>query len=233
MPAVVLAGVLLIGVATVTGAWLARRHAARREICFGAAAGALLVIAGLHLLPDAWSGAIQAGLPGWTVLGIAGVSFVLTGVAARRGCACQAEREAAGGARTACALAVHRILEGAALALISTVTVAVALAVHALAEGLAAGTLLGSVSRRRAAMWLPIMCVSPLAGAVIAEVRPVSPTIEPILLAIAAGVLGQAARVSLAAAFRHVRLAQLVLSRPAAATMIAAAVTLVAVRGVG
>jgi zinc transporter ZupT len=233
MPAVVLAGVVLIGLATVAGAWLARRHAARREICFGAAAGALLVIAGLHLLPDAWAGASQVGLPGWIVLGIAAASFLVTGIAARKGCACQEDREAAGGARTACALAVHRLLEGAALALISTVAVAVALAVHALAEGLAAGTLLSSVSRRRAALWLTIMCVSPLAGAVIAEVRPVSPSIEPVLLAIAAGVLGQAARVSLAAAFRHVRLAKVVLSTPAAATMIAAAVTLVAVRGVG
>src|SRR5580658_5540409 len=134
MPPVVLAGVVLIGLATVTGAWLARRHAARREILFGAAAGALLVIAGLHLLPDAWAAAGQVGLPGWLVLIIAAASFVLTGLAASRGCTCQADREAAGGARAASALAVHRLLEGAALALVSTVTVAVALAVHALAE---------------------------------------------------------------------------------------------------
>jgi len=46
----VVAGALLIGAATIVGAWLAHRHAARRELCFGAAAGALLVIAGLHLL---------------------------------------------------------------------------------------------------------------------------------------------------------------------------------------
>jgi hypothetical protein len=56
-PELVVASALLIGIATVAGAWLARQHAARRELCFGAAAGALLVIAGLHLLPDAWSAA--------------------------------------------------------------------------------------------------------------------------------------------------------------------------------
>src|SRR5690242_2230010 len=62
-PGLAVAGALLIGGATVAGAWLARRHAARRELCFGAAAGALLVIAGLHLLPDAWSAARQTALP--------------------------------------------------------------------------------------------------------------------------------------------------------------------------
>jgi hypothetical protein len=56
-------GALLIGAAAVAGAWLARRHAARRELCSGAAAGALLVIAGLHLLPDAWSAARQTAIP--------------------------------------------------------------------------------------------------------------------------------------------------------------------------
>ena len=66
-PGLVVTGALLIGAATVAGAWLARRHAARRELCFGAAAGALLVIAGLHLLPDAWSAARQTAIPAWTI----------------------------------------------------------------------------------------------------------------------------------------------------------------------
>jgi hypothetical protein len=55
---------LLVGAATMAGAGLARRHAARRELCFGAAAGALLVIAGAHLLPDAWSAALRSGRGG-------------------------------------------------------------------------------------------------------------------------------------------------------------------------
>ena len=63
----VVTSALLIGAATVSGAWLARRHAARRELCFGAAAGALLVIAGLHLLPDAWSAARQTAIPALAV----------------------------------------------------------------------------------------------------------------------------------------------------------------------
>jgi hypothetical protein len=229
VPVLVLAGGVAIGLATLAGAWLARRCAARRELAFGAAAGALLVIAGAHLLPDAWSGAGQADIPAWAVPAAAAASFALADLAARAGCTCQADREAAGGAATAGGLAAHRLLEGAALALASSLTVAVALIAHALAEGLAAGTLL----RRRAAWWLAAMCASPIVGAAVAEIRPVPAGAEPVLLAVAAGVLGQAARVSLAAAFRHVRLARIAATRPAAAALIAAAVTALAVRGAG
>ena len=57
LPGLVLAGAGLVAAATVAGAWLACRRPGHREIWFAAAAGALLVIAGLHLLPDAWAGA--------------------------------------------------------------------------------------------------------------------------------------------------------------------------------
>ncbi len=57
----ILAGSLLMAVATVLGALLALRRPGRHEAWLGAAAGALLVIAGLHLLPDAWS---RPALPG-------------------------------------------------------------------------------------------------------------------------------------------------------------------------
>jgi zinc transporter ZupT len=232
-PVLVLAGGLMIGLATLAGAWLARRQAARRELCFGAAAGALLVIAGLHLLPDAWDGARQAGISPWVIPVAALASFAVAGLAVRRGCTCQADRETAGGGGAAGALAVHRLLEGAALALTSSVMVAAALIVHALAEGLAAGTLLGHASRRGRALWLTAMCASPIVGAAITEIWPFPARLEPVLLAVAAGVLGQAARVSLAAAFRHVRLARIAVSSPAAAALIAAVVTTLAVHGAG
>jgi len=229
----VIAGGLLIGLATLTGAWLARRHAARRELCLGAAAGALLVIAGLHLLPDAASAAEAAGTVVWAVPAVAVLSFALAGIAVRSGCTCQRDREAAGGAGTAGALAFHRMLEGAALALSGSITVAIALVVHALAEGLAVATLLSSVSRRRAALWLAAMCAGPIAGAAIAEIGTWPARVEPLLVAAAAGVLGQAARVSLVAAFQQVRPARLAMSRPAAAMLIAAVVTTAAVHGAG
>jgi zinc transporter ZupT len=233
IPALAVAGGLMIALATLAGVWLARRHAARRELCFGAAAGALLVIAGVHLLPDAWSGAGQAGIPAWTVPAVAVLSFALAGLAVRRGCTCQREREAAGGAGTAAALTAHRLLEGAAVALAGSATVTVALTVHALAEGLAAGTLLSSVPRRRAAWWLTALCASPVVGAAITEFGQFPARVEPVLLAVAAGVLAQAARVSLAAAFRRVRVAGIAVSPPAAATLIAAVITTLAAHGAG
>ena len=225
----VVASALLIGAATVAGAWLARRHAARRELCFGAAAGALLVIAGLHLLPDAWSAARQTAIPALAVPMAAIAAFAVTGFAIRRGCACRAEREAAGGG----ALAAHRLLEGVAVVLAGSVMVTVALAVHALAEGLAAGTLLASAPRRQRVRWLAIMCASPAVGATLAVAWPFPATVQPVLLALAAGVLGQAARVSLSAAFQRARPVRLAMASPAAATLVAAASTALAVHLAG
>src|SRR5215510_14053155 len=62
LPGAVLAGAGLMAAATVAGAWLARRRPGQRQIWFAAAAGALLIIAGVHLLPDAWAVARTAGI---------------------------------------------------------------------------------------------------------------------------------------------------------------------------
>jgi ZIP family zinc transporter len=133
----------------------------------------------------------------------------------------------------AVALAIHRFLEGAAIALAGSVAVALALAVHAFGEGLATGALLGGQPRRRVAGWLALMCVSPVFGAVVADAFPVPEVAEPVLVATAAGVLAQAALVSLRAAFRGLRPRQLLVSRPAAVTTTAAVVTVLAVYGIG
>ena len=98
-------------------------------------------------------------------------------------------------------------------------------------------------------LWLAAMCVSPVAGAAVATAGLFPVRAEPVLLAVAAGVLGQAAKVSFGAAFRlaaehgepglasggivQAGFARLVLSAPAAATVVAAAITTLAVRGVG
>src|SRR6266702_704505 len=99
-PAPVLAGAALVAATTVAGAWLARRRPGHREIWFAAAAGALLIIAGLHLLPDAWSGARTARIwPGLVPLAAAG-AFAAAGLAARAGCGCQQHKEHASGPGT-------------------------------------------------------------------------------------------------------------------------------------
>lgn len=229
----VVAGSLLMAVATVLGALLALRGPGRQEAWLGAAAGVLLVIAGLHLLPDAWSAARAARIWPLAVPAAAVGSFAMAGLVARRGCACESGRHDVGGVGSAGALAVHRFLEGTALALTGSLTVAVALAVHAMAEGLAAGALLGSRYRRRVAGLLAAMCLSPVAGAATASAWRLPLPTEPVFLALAAGVLAQAARISLDAAIPRAPAGRRPAPRIAAAVLVAAVVTALAVRVAG
>ncbi len=224
------AGLALVAVGTVAGAWLARRREGQQHIWFGAAAGALLVIATVHLLPDAWAGAEDAGIPVWLVPGLAVTSFAVNVAVSRAGCTCAADEELASGAGSAAALAVHRFLEGAALALTGLITAA-ALAVHALGEGLAVGALLRTQPRRMA-VWLTVMCVGPVIGAVAADALPSLGVVEPLLLAVAAGILAQAARISLRAAFPR-RAGWRLSPAPAAATIVSATLTALAVYAAG
>jgi zinc transporter ZupT len=226
------AGAGLIAAATVAGAWLACRRRGSREIWFAAAAGALLVIAGLHLLPDAWGGAYAVRIWPPLVPMAATGAFTAAGPAARTGCGCRPHTEQAGGAGTAAALAIHRFLEGSAAALAASAAVAVALAVHAFAEGLAVGALLGA-RPRRVAGWLAAMSVSPILGAVAAGAFPVPQATEPVLLALAAGVIAQAAWVSLRAAFHGLCTSRRELSHTAASVAVAAVITALAVHTAG
>jgi len=228
----VVVGWLLMAAATVAGAWLAARGHGSREVSLGAAAGALLVIAGLHLLPDAWSAARVARIWPPAVLGVAMGSFAVSGLAARRGCSCGTESTHINGRGTAIAFAVHRFLEGSALAVTGSVIVAAALAIHALAEGIAAGTLLGRESRRRVGVWLAAMCLSPAVGAATAGAWLVPVTVTPLLLAAAAGVLAQAARMSLRVVHGTSNGSRTT-PRTAAALLATAAVTLIATRAMG
>jgi ZIP family zinc transporter len=229
LPGPVLAGAGLMAAATVAGAWLAHRGRGNREIWFAAAAGALLIIAGLHLLPDAWSAARDARIWPGLVPATAVAAFTAANLASRLGCTCQEHEQQASGVGAAAALAAHRFLEGSAIVLAGSVAVAVALAAHAFGEGLAAGALL----RHRVAGWLAAMCVSPILGAAAASAFAVPEAAEPVLLAVAAGILAQATWTSLRAAFRGLRPARLLLSRPAAAATTAAILTTLAVHAVG
>lgn len=222
----------VVCLATAGGAALARRRSGRPELWFGAAAGALLAIAGLHLLPDAWGDAREAGLwPGLVPITAVG-SFAVASAAARIGCTCDADQEHRSGAGSAGALAGHRFLEGAALALTGSVTVVLALAVHAFGEGLAVGALLAGRSRQRLVGWLAMMCVGTVVGVVTAGAYPLPQAARPLLVAVPAGVVAQAARVSLRVAFQHLR-PRILVSPAAVATLTAATVTAVAVHLAG
>jgi ZIP family zinc transporter len=227
-----LVGAGLIAAATAAGAWLAHRRSRHREIWLAAAAAALLVIAGLHLLPDAWgdAGAVELWAP---LLPMAAIgAFTVAGLAARSGCGCWEHTAQSSGAAAAAALALHRFLEGSAVALAASAAVAVALAVHAFAEGLAAGALLGAQPRRLAG-WLAAMSVSPILGAVTARAFPVPEATEPLLLALAGGVVAQAAWVGLRAAFHGLCTSRPEFSPTVATVAIAAIITALAVNAAG
>ncbi len=227
----VLGGLTVVALATLAGAWLAGGRGDRRQVWFGAAAGALLVIALVHLLPDAWSSARTAGVPVWLMPLAAVAAFAATIAVSRIGCACEADEEHASGSGAATALAIHRFLEGAALALTGPLT-AVALGVHAFGEGMAVGALLRG-RRRLLALWLALMCVGPVLGAIAVTALPALTPAEPFLLALAAGVLGQAARISLRAAFPKSLTGWRLSAAPTLALVVAASLTAVAVRLAG
>jgi hypothetical protein len=77
------------------------------------------------------------------------------------------------------------------------------------------------------------MSVSPVIGAAVTGVFPAPAASEPVLLALAAGILAQAAQVSLRAAFHGMRTSRLPLSHPAMAAAVAAIVTALAVHMAG
>jgi zinc transporter ZupT len=115
VPPRLMLGVAMVAAATVAGGWLAGRRRGHPEIWFAAAAGALLVIAGMHVLPDAWVDAGAARIwPGLVALTAVG-AFIATGLFARAGCGCHQHEERASGTATALALAIHRSLEGSAI----------------------------------------------------------------------------------------------------------------------
>lgn len=227
----VLAGTAVMAAATLAGAWLANRGNQHRQMWFGAAAGTLLVIALVHLLPDAWHGAGDSGLPAWLVPVVAATSFVVNRLVSRVGCTCQADEEHASGAWSAAALGLHRFLEGAALALSGFLT-AVALAAHAFGEGMSVAALLRGY-RRRLAAWLAVMCIGPAVGAAAVAVIPALDIAEPLLLAVAVGVLAQAAVISLRSAFPSLPARRRITPGPALAMLVAASLTALAVYGVG
>jgi hypothetical protein len=77
------------------------------------------------------------------------------------------------------------------------------------------------------------MCLGPVVGAVVTNAYRLPVAAGPLLVAIAAGIIAQAARISLHSAFGRMRSLAVLLSGPAAALTMAAAVTAVAVHITG
>ncbi|MER6000373.1 hypothetical protein ABT120_17510 [Nonomuraea angiospora] len=235
------AAVALVALSTLTGAYLARRNTASVSVWLAVASALMLVTALIDLLPDAWEEAEATGVPLW-VVGLAGVfGFVVITYFTRKGCGHSHDdggpggrhapgvhrrvRQAVsaavyGGVGTAAALSLHRMIEGATLALAASAVVVAALVIHSASEGLALTALL-DLARKRLAPWLTVSCLAPAAGVVLATVAPLPPQSVPILLGMITGVLLRTALIGLTIARDSRRLSRrhLVLAAAAVAAV--------------
>ncbi|HZD66188.1 MAG TPA: hypothetical protein VE152_08835 [Acidimicrobiales bacterium] len=180
-------GIGLMALATVGGAVLRWRLPRASPVPLAVAAACLLGVVGADLAPDIWRGMAAVGLPWWSaplaaMAGVAGAGALL-----RPGCPCRPGLARGGG--TGVALAAHRVLEGAAVAVTGSVAVVAALVLHAASEGFALTSLLGGERRRTIASWLTLACVAPAVGAVVLSVVPLPDQADPLLTAVVAGVL--------------------------------------------
>ncbi|KAB8188480.1 hypothetical protein FH608_044430 [Nonomuraea phyllanthi] len=211
------AAVALVTLSTLAGALLARRNSARIGIWLAVASALMLVTALVDLLPDAWQEAKETGVPFWLV-GLAGVfGFVVITYFTRKGCG-HGHDDGAGGGRhapglhrrvkqavsaavyggvgTAAALSLHRMIEGATLALAASAVVIAALVIHSASEGLALTALL-DLARTPSAPWLALSCLAPVAGVVLATAAPLPAQTVPVLLGMVTGVLLRTAVIGL------------------------------------
>jgi hypothetical protein len=213
----VLIGAALVAASTVGGVLLSRLSA-RRPVASSASVSVVLLAVVLgDLVPDVWRDLAESGTPWWAAVLAAAVGFGATVALVRRGCACVPRpdeqrqvdgSEVAGGTATAVAIGVHRALEGAVLALVTSVPVVAALVVHAAGEGFALGALLGRASRGRAAAWLLIACVSPLVGAIATGPARLPATVTPLTTSLVVGALLRTALLALRLAATRQRAAR-------------------------
>lgn len=171
----------LLGVALLVGATLAGTGLARSvrlpSQWLHAAAGVVLAVLVLDLLPEIWSSAgLAAMVCGYALAAALGsVSF----------------------GSAALGVAVHRLVEGALLALVISPAAIAAFVAHAMAEGFAVGATLHDAPHRTMAGWTAVACAAPVAGALL------MPSgwgrMQPVLTAVAAGAIARVAYKSLRA----------------------------------
>jgi zinc transporter ZupT len=178
-----LEGVALLAGATLAGAWLARRVRMPSGLLCGAA-GVVLAVLVLGLIPEIRADLAAADWPLWTGIAAALGGFGLAEALARISYG-----------SGAAAIGAHRFFEGATLALVVSPAAILAFLAHAVAEGFAVTVTLRDAPYRTVWRWLAVACVSPFAGAVL-----VPSGVHPILVAVAAGAIARAAVVSMRAA---------------------------------
>ncbi|GAA3226874.1 hypothetical protein [Actinocorallia longicatena] len=211
--------VLMIAVATLAGAWLARRLSGRVGLWLAATAAMLLAAALADMIPAARRDAAALILPFWPVLAALAAGFAGTALLTRRtgrrpggehapGRHKRARRVAGiavfAGTGAAYAVTTHRALESGAMAFGLTTTSMIAITVQALGAGLAM-TILLDLGDRRLFPWLAGACLAPALGILGAIFLPPPPALVPIQLGLASGILLCAALIALFLAAREAR----------------------------
>jgi len=191
-----LAGVAVIAAATLAGFWLAARSARLPAVILTCAAVALAAVVLADLAPDVWRDLRGSGPAWWTGAAAAlAAGYAAAEALARRGCACRADAPrsgAAAGTATAAALAAHRTVEGAAVALTGSAVVVAALAIHAAGEGFALGALLRAQRPSRVVLLLAIACLSPFVGALAFRHFALPGRVSALMTSVVAGVFARA-----------------------------------------
>lgn len=224
--------VATIAVATLFGAWVARRGSRKTAVLLVTASAMLLAGAVADVLPDAARAAERAGVPLWMMVQAVVGGFLTTALAVRRGhrfvgahAPGQHKRvkRVAGAALlagwgTAAALTVHRALESGTLTLTMSTVVLLAVIVHAVGAGLALTCLLDRAGQRLG-LWLALACLSPAIGIAAVMLVPLPPFLAPMLLATAAGVLLCAALIALKLAASEARRRNVLLAATVGASL--------------
>ncbi|AJT63029.3 hypothetical protein T261_1343 [Streptomyces lydicus] len=193
------AGLVLIVLGTLAGAWSVRRWPHRRGVMLPAAGGALLALAVFDLLPHALGDARETGLPLWMVPAGMAAGCIVVPVCGSLLCRLGGGGQAYGMGTTV-ALVLHRAVEGMTVVLLPSVPVVAALVVHSAGEGLALTALLEARGRRRLAPWLTLACISPFLGGLATEAVPLPDGAHAVLMAVVAGVLLRGATAAVAVA---------------------------------
>jgi hypothetical protein len=176
--------VAVFAAATVGGAAFAGALRHSHRIALQLAATALLAVVALDLAPDIARDVADTG-SARPVVGVAClVAFAAAAIATRWICACGTHPSTT----TGLAIALHRTLEGAALALVGSAGVVVALVLHAAGEGFALQTY---GARRAGRVWplLVLACLSPAVGAAALGNVDLPPELAPVVTALIAGAL--------------------------------------------
>jgi zinc transporter ZupT len=175
-------GVALVLGVTLCGAALSRTS--RLPLAWlSPAAAVLFAVLVLDIVPDVRAGLAVAGLPWWIGVAAALLGFLAISVGPR------------GGTAAGLAIAAHRLVEGATLAIVISPAAILAFGVHALAEGFALGVRLHGAPHRTVWGWLGVAGLSPAVGAMLSSALP--DRLQPVLMAAAAGAV---ARVCIATA---------------------------------